>query len=76
MSTAGRALQPGDWALTDYNGRGMTLVQITSRIANTRSQSGICFTVSPTLKSCTPSTLLDADWFEPAQPQMLQEYSA
>jgi hypothetical protein len=76
MSKASRKLQPGDWAVTDYNGRGMTLVKIITRTDNTRSQSSVLFTVEPALKNCTAQTLLDADWFEPAPEQMIKEYSA
>ena len=42
MSIAGRKLEAGDEALTDFNGRGLTLVMIVQRIEGTRSQSGIC----------------------------------
>ena len=66
MSKAGRTLQSGDAAVTDYNGKGMTLVRIVDRLENTASQSRICFRVAPALKNGTLESLYDADWFEPA----------
>lgn len=66
MSIAGRKLEAGDEALTDFNGRGLTLVMIVERIEGTRCQSGICYRVAPPLNGGTTSTLYDADWFEPA----------
>ncbi len=66
MSAAGRNLQPGDWALTDFNGNGMTLVRITDRIEGVGSQTGICFKVHPRLKGGTPDSLYDSAWFDPA----------
>jgi hypothetical protein len=71
MSKTGRQLQVGDDALTDFNGRGITLVRITERHENTRSQSGICFCVNPMLKGGHAYSLYDADWFEPAPKDML-----
>lgn len=71
MSKAGRKLKAGDEALTDFNGRGLTLVRITERIEGTRSQSGICYRVSPSLKAGDESTRYDADWFDPAPEQLL-----
>lgn len=71
MSKAGRMLKPGDDAVTDYNGKGMTLVRIVDRLENTASQSRICFRVTPTLKNGTSESLYDADWFEPAPRDLL-----
>ena len=66
MSKAGRKLQVGDEALTDFNGPGgLTLVKIVERFTETKSQSGICFRVRPLLKNCDEFSRLDADWFEP-----------
>ena len=56
----------GDEALTDFNGRGLTLVRITERIEGTRSQSGILYRVAPSLKAGDAMTQYDADWFDPA----------
>ena len=71
MSKAGRALKAGDEALTDFNGRGLTLVRITERIEGTRSQSGILYRVAPSLKAGDEMTLYDADWFDPAPAKLL-----
>jgi len=70
MSAASRLLQPGDWAVTDYEcifGRNSPLkrVQITERRENLPSQSRINFRVTPTLRGCEPGDWFDADWFEP-----------
>lgn len=72
----GRFLQPGDEALTDYNGPGpLARVRIVER-DDTRthghSQSGILFRVSPPLKHGTAANWYDADWFEPVPRQVLQ----
>ena len=71
MSAAGRKLREGDEALTDFNGRGMTLVRIVERIENAASQSRICFRVDPPLKGGDRLTQYDADWFEPAPATLL-----
>ena len=71
MSKAGRNLKEGDEALTDFNGRGMTLVRIVARIEGTSSQSRICYRVSPPLKGGDARTQYDADWFEPCPPDLL-----
>lgn len=71
MSKAGRQLKAGDEALTDFNGRGMTLVRIVERFDGMRSQSGILFSVSPALKGGREDSLYDADWFEPAPANLL-----
>ena len=63
MST-GRALQVGDYALTDFNGRGMTRVMITARDIHSQSQSGTRYRVTPPLRGCEPDAWFDADWFE------------
>lgn len=73
---SGRTLQPGDEALTDYNGPGpLARVRIVER-DDTRthghSQSGILFRVSPPLKHGTATTWYDADWFEQTPQQVLQ----
>lgn len=65
MSRAGRTLQVGDEAFTDFK-KGWTWVRITERIEGTRSQSGICFRTDPPLEPYDKTVLLDADWFEPA----------
>ncbi len=65
MSQAGRSLQVGDEAVTDYK-RGITVVRIIGRVVGTKSQSGICFRVSPPLEKYDPGAWYDADWFEPA----------
>ena len=70
MSKAGRKLLVGDEALTDFSGRGLTLVKITKRVSTT-SQSGICFCVSPLLAGGYALSLYDADWFEPAPKYLL-----
>lgn len=66
----GRQLQPGDDALTDFNGRGtLVRVRIVERDDQRRhghSQSGIMFRVHPPLKYGTAASWYDADWFEPA----------
>ncbi len=71
VSAAGRKLKPGDEALTDYNGRGMTRVRIVERIEGATSQSRICYRVSPPLKGGDSSSEYDADWFEPCLPDFL-----
>lgn len=65
MSIVGRNLKAGDEALTDFNGRGMTLVRIVERVEGVVSQSRICYRVDPPLKGGNSMTLYDADWFEP-----------
>lgn len=66
----GRLLQPGDDAVTDFNGPGpLAKVRITARIDSSTngrviSQSGIMFQVDPPLKNGTLQTWYDADWFE------------
>jgi len=70
MSKAGRALQVGDEAITDFR-KGWTLVVITERIEHTRSQSGICYRVRPSLDKHDPLARYDADWFEPAPKNLL-----
>ena len=66
----GRMLQPGDFALTDYNGPGpMTRVEILERDdkrLHGHSQSGVMFRVRPNLRNGTNASWYDADWFEPA----------
>ena len=62
-------LQPGDMALTDYNGPGpMTKVEILERDdkrLHGHSQSGVMFRVRPILRNGTNASWYDADWFEP-----------
>lgn len=70
MSKAGRSLQIGDEACTDYK-RGITVVRIVDRIEGTKSQSGICFRVDPPLEQYDPKAMYDADWFEPAPKDLL-----
>lgn len=66
MSQAGRNLQVGDEAYTNFNG-GWKWVRITQRLENTGSQSNICFrTFPPVEQYAEPSARYDADWFEPA----------
>ena len=62
--STGRALQPGDQALTDYDGRGRALVTIMERTDKEVSGSGICFRVHPPLRNCSAMAWIDADWFE------------
>jgi len=63
----GRSLQPGDMALTDFNGPGpLTRVKILDRRQFRGSQSGISFRIYPFLKGGSADTWYDADWFEPA----------
>lgn len=71
MSRAGRKLQVGDEALTDFNGKGLTLVQIVERITDAASQSRIMFRVSPPLNGGNKFSWYDADWFEPAPKNLL-----
>lgn len=69
MSRAGRNLQVGDYATTDFNGPGKpTLVQVIERIDGQRSQSGILLAVTPLLRNGDSDSRYDADWFEPAEP--------
>jgi len=60
-----RHLQPGDFALTDFN-KGATRVRIVARRDGQRSQSGVMFQVDPPMRNHGPATWIDADWFEPA----------
>ena len=71
MSKAGRKLKAGDEALTDFNGRGLTLVKIIERVEGLQSQSRICYRVAPPLKGGDALTLYDADWFDPAPAALL-----
>lgn len=71
MSKAGRQLKAGDEAMTDFNGRGLTLVRIVERVEFRQSQSGILYRVAPSLKGGDASTLYDADWFDPAPAALL-----
>lgn len=65
MSEASRELQPGDHALTDFNGPGpMTRVRIVARLEGSVSQSRVSFKVTPALKNSTPDCWIDADWFD------------
>ena len=62
-------MRVGQDALTDYNGSGMTRVEIVEADYTRRhghSQSGILFRVAPPLKNGTTQSWYDADWFEPA----------
>lgn len=69
MSRKGRDLQPGDFAITDYNGPGTTTkVQVVERDdkrLHGHSQSGVMFRVRPNLRNGTNASWYDADWFEP-----------
>lgn len=58
-------MQAGDYALTDYNGKGLTRVRIVERIDGANSGSRILFRVTPLLKGGTEKSWYDADWFEP-----------
>jgi hypothetical protein len=71
VSKAGRQLKAGDEALTDFNGRGLTLVKIVDRAEGRNSQSGICYRVTPNLKGCDKQSWIDADWFDPAPAALL-----
>jgi hypothetical protein len=62
--SSGRQLQPGDYAITNFNGNGLVRVRITARRDKQRSQSGIVFQVSPKLKNSAADAWIDADWFE------------
>lgn len=64
----GRTLQPGENAMTDFNGKGFTKVTIIERKSPASSQSGILFRVEPPLKGGDRETWYDADWFEPFSP--------
>ena len=70
MSKAGRKLQVGDEAITDFR-PGLTLVRITARFDGTKSHSGTQFRVSPTLVMNDPDAKFDADWFDPAPKDLL-----
>jgi hypothetical protein len=63
MSIAGRSMQPGDMAYTNYEGK-ITRVKIVRREAMF-SQSHIGFQVCPALNGNAPDAWFDADWFEP-----------
>ena len=67
--TNGIVLQPGDQALTDFNGPGSrTKVRIIERDDRRRhghSQTGVMFRVVPILRHGTNQTWYCADWFEP-----------
>ena len=65
MGITGRDLYQGDAALTDYNGIGMTIVEVVSRREQRGSQSGIQYQVKPALRNGHPGAWYDADWFEP-----------
>ena len=76
----GRMLQPGDMALTDYNGPGpITKVEILERDDNRlhgHSQSGVMFRVRPILRNGTNASWYDADWFEPVPANATSHRSA
>ena len=69
MSAAGRYLQVGDEALTDYNGNGLTLVRITERLEGQQCQGGILFRVTGLLKGGASDSLYSCDWFRAAPSQ-------
>jgi hypothetical protein len=67
---AGRDLQPGDQAWTDYediNGTRHKLVTITARREEKGCQSGILYQVKPRLRPGSRNSWYDADWFIPAR---------
>lgn len=67
MSIRGRELQVGDYATTDFNGQETrTLVKIIGRQEVRGCQSGILFSVYPTLRNGDLNSRYDADWFEPS----------
>lgn len=78
MSKLGRQLQPGDDALTNYNGPGnprqrgplLTRVRILARKDGATSQSGTVFQIAPLLRNGTKDSWYDADWFEPVPPPL------
>ena len=70
MSAAGRALNVGDMAMTDYK-RGITIVKIVSKDTGTHSQSGVCYQVHPPLNKYSQMTWYDADWFDPVPANLL-----
>ena len=73
MSRQGRALQPGEFAVTDFNGPGpMVRVEVMARRETRGSQSGVQFLVRPALRNSTAQSWIDADWFEPAPPPNTQ----
>jgi hypothetical protein len=65
----GRDLQPGDYALTDFNG-GTTRVQIVDRRTDARGfQTGIAYRVFPPLRHGSLDTWYCSGWFEPEPPK-------
>jgi len=66
----GRKLQKGDEAVTDFNGKGVVRVAITDRREHAQSQSRVMYRVWPPLKGGNNETWYDADWFEPAPPNV------
>lgn len=69
MSAAGRDLQVGDYATTDFH-RKAQRVRIIERLVDTYSQSGILFRVQTIGGRAMPDTY-DADWFEPEAQQQV-----
>ena len=67
--TNGIALQPGDQALTDFNGPGprttVTIIERDDRRRHGHSQTGVMFRLVPSLRHGTHQTWVCADWFEP-----------
>lgn len=64
---AGRHLQPGDQAHTDFNGHPYTRVTILERRDGQVSQSGTMYRVAPPLRGGSQDTWYDADWFWPVE---------
>jgi hypothetical protein len=58
-----RDLQPGDKATTNFNGE-VVEVEIVARMATTYSQSGVSYSVIPSLKHGDKHTYYDAGWFQ------------
>lgn len=71
MSEKWHHLKAGDEAVTPFNGGGLTLVRIIQRIEGTKSQSRVCFRVSPSLKGGDKFTQYDAAWFKPVEENLL-----
>jgi len=66
MSKEGRNLQPGDFALIDWDCDGrFKKVRIIERFEGPGSQSGVMFKVAPPPRLCTRDSKLDSYWFEP-----------
>lgn len=69
----GKSLKPGDWALTDYDGRVKRVRIVAEDRQRTfgHSQTGVVFQLEPgSLRHQTPDSWYDSAWFVPYLPRL------